>query len=370
MRSHQQLFHELAIPHLYTSIVTDSLAPLINHLDNATPSVSSKITSKRDRLLKTRHLRISSFGPVCQWTVEGLLKDGNQWCMVAETCMERSLRLEVEAEQEIRILQRSPEPFRHGQCAMIKMPLLERIVIGQVDVCGWSHVFDCPHPSTFARQAGLMRLAVTAFLLQLDPRIICSHADWSPYAPQYYRKVLDGRLQMVCTHHHLKFGSTRVAILPGRINRHYFKPKCTIYSESDNEVTLPSPGLRALLSGVYAISDTPGDSAALSSVNTKIELLGYTTPILAFSPNLADLEKVYGPWSEDHPFPGQERYYSAKREEESMARAIVRGFNGTVEEKWKDRLFVNPWDRVPPCEACGWTTDDAFHPTEGLATTA
>lgn len=335
--------------------MTDTLPGFLAHLDDAPSSLNAKVTPKKHRLLHVQLLRISSLGTPCRadWVPHRLLEGKVSWDEVNQTSDQHARRRVSRAKNEIQDLLNllssfSPElPFA--------MPKLDVAIVGQVGRCAWKRTIGMPSQVDFAQDGKTAQKLVTKFLLKLNPRVICSHSIWSPYAPHSPGISTKSTTTTICTHHDAKFGTAPVTFFPGKINRHFFDPRI------NGLTSLPDADIGVHDIGEYAraLDKVEKPHLVQQIAKTKIELLGYFTPPPAISPSPARLKEIFGDqvWTKTDVHQWEE---VKDGEKESIRQAMHEDLADVTPwpRTWRGRIEIQPWEMIAPCEGCGWTTGD------------
>lgn len=347
-----QHFHELTVPHLYTSVVIDTLPSFLTHLEDAPPSLFNKITSKVDRITFVQQLRITTIGIPCkrQVSILHLLSGTLDWDLVAENVMGFSFRRVKMAFDESRALIELLEWYRDSKLPFA-MPLLDTVILGQIGGCTWDNLFKIPTMLSHSHLISEAQASFTEFILRLNPRVICCHSVSHPYALQFSDSNPKCDTALICIHHYYQFGFTPVTICPGKRQRHYFDPL--------GNAMLQYPNVDV---GMIDLYDSAAHIAAVDprgGANTSIELMGFYTTPACVSPDPSDLVDVFD--AGRHPelsAHNRGKWKRAREKEAIMTEEHKPEIISRLPHGWGKRIVLQPWGEVPPCEGCGWTTGD------------
>lgn len=234
----------------------------------------------------------------------------------------------------------------------ISMPQLDTVVMGQFDASHtWASLFEVCRRRRDLRG---IRHRVFELIRKLDPRVICSHSGFSPYAPSGHGGSETTKLKTICTHHNNGFDDYLNYILAGTSNRHYCSPNAnfeaggppgptswrgyqihqTFEDVTERHWESSSPGVRALLP------------------KTEVELYGFGSP-----PEVAQQatqEVQAGPTGDAPMNSGVDRV----NVEDAVHSTLVNQLDETLHKRWKGKFMVRSWHEIPPCEACDWSTEN------------
>lgn len=305
-------------------------------------------------------LRIAAIGPNFEnrWTIEGVLGGSDHWALAGETYLALGERIQSWFESELKDIQQSLDNTMN-RAKPLDLPLLNRIIIGQLDDtsrAGWElGRLHCGQPGhIIAEQLHTVRREVSDFLLDLDPRHVCARVDWNPYVPLTYSLVEDSRLETVCFHHPGLLGPVAFIPVLGATNRNYINPQYNYTPGLPPSATTYQgyEGHRLLLDMVKGIW-TPESGDLKGFADTKLELAGYGTPFQMVRPGGVHTRT---PTKAD----GREvlQLFKALEVERTVGKALEDRFKAELDPRWHEAVKVLVWMRIPPCDACGWTTDD------------
>lgn len=357
-----QDFHELAIPHLYTSVIAPGLPRFLSDLDNPIASLEHKITSKRKRLEKVQTL---CFSPLdlpftIVWDMSDLIQGAVDWESLGETDTHRRSRFTVEAQTFYReimaVMERIlPGPKSTPKTQPINFPSLDNITINARDFQGWLHEVGVPshRARVLPQQHEAVRLNLTRLFISWNPRIICTDVSWSPYVPFPGEVLPMEKLQSLIFHHLYPLGSIPLGIGLGVLNRHICNPDFNYGLFPPNEeLQVADLGSGAylvdLLKGLREVAGKEGEELFL---NTKLDLAGFCT--------LPEVAMTWGSL-----FGGKGKYVTSEdlrvfergvKKERSVMVDSLATLREDLDEKWHKILSITEWGRMPECEACGWS---------------
>lgn len=353
-------FHEIAIPHLYTNVVTEGLPILLTRLDDTLPSLRTKITSKRQRLAMTKHLRIAAIGPrpMATWTYRLLLENAKFWEKIGESMDDSAKRGATDAARE------QKEIFRWATGEMqtiqpLVMPMLDYVVTGQSNGAIWAHVVPELSEEMQDRLFEL-RSHITYFMLSLKPKMICAHDDWGFYSPISVDNGGNDRLVAICRHYHRHTTLCGPFYSYGVQNRLYMDPRLNYdpVSTLDPEDYV---GYKQLVNMAQELKfrSTQKNRDQQKTISdklaqTSIDFYGFFTCMAT----VAAL-KQYPKASEKDKITQVQVLEQSLLLERQMLKPGRMLFDKIVTDKsLRSRIHFFEWAEVPHCEACGWTVKD------------
>lgn len=258
-----------------------------------------------------------------------------------------------QGEQDLDEIRRVLPEFADGTRIPLYMPALDSVVIARDVGSHWGEIFGSTENTYITRrQYGARRKDhetrwwVTEFLTDLNPRIICSHDAWGPYAPWSTMSRPDTKLTMICFHHHREFGHGPGVIYGGLTDRHYINP---LYSSSpEGTGTSSNVGVGDLQEQSAQVTNDTSRRMRENIAQTKIELLG-----LFSSPFMIPATEVKKTGRAARKMGGRE---GALAREKTFLKRASPSIKRMFEPVWRERVDIRAWDEVPPCEACGWST--------------
>lgn len=382
-----QLFHSLAAPILYRTMVLPNLPILLRKLDafgNLAERPRSLKTAPLEALLaQTQTLRIAGLPPPLRPKVrlEHLLRHGSGgWIEIGATA-EKTLEaarsaayMELEALIEI-----SHDPKQQD---ITIFPKVQQIILGQRSFWSWNSVG--PIPATQLKPLDAWSSAFDRFISAHAPKSICTHSDQGPYSllgasligPRF------AKLQPIVTRHVYEIYQ-EAPIIPGAKNRWIYYPGCTL---SESNITLDGHGGPPGYSTCEELCKSIGQ--AVFGLHCRTEGL----PTLVGRTSL----EIYGPattgWTIrerlyqathglDEASPIHQAARSTDPEIYAQVLANIRGvrkellagelqYNNTLEAALHQYAYLPEgeastklvklllWQDTPPCDCCGWKMDD------------
>lgn len=227
------------------------------------------------------------------------------------------------------------------------MPNLDTIIIGEYESRAWTPLLES-EPGSIRQMEEMQRIELGMFLVNLRPLIICTHTAWSPYAPRFIASTPSEKTVMVCKDHYERFEAQLFLLLPSRVNREYYDPRFNIWRDVYSESVEDS---------LHAMVHTTNRWGEGRDNQPYIELMGYSTLPESATDDLAVQRRIHAP---DIALPkGTPQDNRAK--DEKLAGKLMDVIDDKVHPKWKGHFTVLPWNKIPPCEGCGWTKDDAYY---------
>lgn len=243
--------------------------------------------------------------------------------------------------------------FKDGRRFPIVMPKLETVVIGRDMDNRWASIFGSSSNRFITRKLPngrrkdhQMRSWATEFIADLNPRLICSHDGWGPYAPFSTEARDNTKLKVIALHHHQQLGYAS-PIVYGRVeNRHYINPLESLSPERGRAIN-GSAGLGDLhtLTGQIARDTSVRSKEGISQTN--IELLGLFSGRHMIPTGHIEEE------------PDAE---TARSKAEALQREKAFLLDGapilktSFKPVWRNSVNFRAWDAIPSCESCGWST--------------
>jgi hypothetical protein len=393
------VFHELATPILYHSIVINDLPSLVKGLSAYEgPQTITRKTQRKDQLVaKTKHLRMVGFGPTGRPAISlgSLLEKGGRegrkrWTIVGIP-LKRGLELSREmAIQELIDLQDHEDidyPLRENPA----FTSLEAVVIGQRFDRGWDHLNGEILEMTDMQ---LIRKRHVGYFVSVHrPHSICIHNNLGPYGTSFIQHGMfedehgsfDAPGPIITRHFYDDF--TTPLLLPGACNRRIMypgviNPSAPLQGSSHPARTLArdmSIALRFMLGWrpLEPLGNLDRNRERWDHVDAKtsVELYGHvlvdvqnprllppetaTPETVPSVPPLADWPVEQFKEVQDHIFQAREMLRVMEADVNRMMVEILSThyifhiFTG----QWKNRFKFMCWHEAPTCKCCGWSTD-------------